>query len=405
MIPRLTGKRLLVLGAGHFQIPLIRRAKDLGCEVITADYLPDNPGHRLADVALDVSTVDMEAVLRAAQDQRVDGVVTYGSDVSAPTVAYVAEALGLPGHPFASGQLLQHKDRFRQLQHELGLPHPPFTAATEPSSLLAAVAARGLRWPLIVKPADSSGSKGQSVVDDPEELAAAFEHARPFSRCGVVLAEELLEPEILELVGELWIREGELAFRQYGHNHFRDDARIRVPVGEIVPGFFGPEVEEALDEQLQAIISSTHLRTGCMNFDALVARGQVHVLDVGLRNGGNYLDDLIALSTGVDLTEAAICSALGTPFECPHRGVAAPLPALSYLLTSDREGRFGGLAIDDNLRPYLRREVVFCGLGAPVHAYLRGDHALGLVLFLFPDDATLRRVLAALPDGVQVRVD
>src|SRR5436190_13344602 len=107
----LTSARLFVLGAGAYQLPVIRRALDLGCHVVVADYRPDNPGHRLASASEIVSTVDRDAILDVARRHAVDGVLTYGSDVSVPSVAYVAERLGLPGNPYETAALLQRKDR------------------------------------------------------------------------------------------------------------------------------------------------------------------------------------------------------------------------------------------------------------------------------------------------------
>src|SRR5438552_1526548 len=109
-------KRVLVLGAGPYQVPVIRRALDLGCYVVVADHTPANPGHRLASASEIVSTVDHEAILDVARRHAADGVLTYGSDVSAPAVAYVSERLGLPGNPYETAALLQRKDRIRELQ-------------------------------------------------------------------------------------------------------------------------------------------------------------------------------------------------------------------------------------------------------------------------------------------------
>lgn len=129
------GRRILVLGAGPFQIPVIEQAIELGCQVITADYLPRNPGHRLAAESWNVSTVDKESMLEMARQAHIDGVLTYGSDVSTPTVAFVADALGLPGNPPRTAALLQRKDLIRDLQRTLGLPHPPFVAARSADEL------------------------------------------------------------------------------------------------------------------------------------------------------------------------------------------------------------------------------------------------------------------------------
>lgn len=87
----MTTKKILFLGASAQQMPPIKYAVQQGHYVITCDYLPDNPGHKLADEWYNVSTTDMDAVLALAKRAKVDGVVAYASDPAAPTQAYVAE--------------------------------------------------------------------------------------------------------------------------------------------------------------------------------------------------------------------------------------------------------------------------------------------------------------------------
>jgi len=77
-------KRILFLGASHFQIPPIKYAKQQGHYVITCDYLPENPGHQFADEYHNVSTTDKEAVLKLSEDLGVDGIVAYASDPASP---------------------------------------------------------------------------------------------------------------------------------------------------------------------------------------------------------------------------------------------------------------------------------------------------------------------------------
>jgi biotin carboxylase len=400
----LAGRRLLILGAGHYQIPVIRRAKALGCHVITLDYLPRNPGHALADDHAIVSTVDLPGVLQVARERRIDGVLTYGSDVSAPAVAHVAEALGLPGHPAASVARLQRKDLFRALQRSAGLPHPAFVAADTADGLERAAAEAGLPWPLVVKPADSSGSKGQTVVDAVDRLDAAFDLARPFARCGVVLAETFLPGDTLELVGEVFFEAGRLAFRQYGHNYFLEGADARVPVGELVPSLVSDAVERHLDDQLQALADAAGLRTGCLNFDGILSRGVPYLVDIGIRNGGNYLDDLMVLAGSFDFTDAAIYAALGAAY--PHwRPHANPLrTVVSYILNARRSGTFDRVEIGDAIRDWVERLELFVAPGDPVEPYLRGDRTLGIALLALPDRQTALDLLPRMPQHIQVHV-
>lgn len=399
----LAGSRLLVLGAGPYQLPVIRRATELGCHVITADYLPNNPGHRLAAVSEIVSTVDESGILDVAKRHLVDGVLTYGSDVSVRAVSFAAEELGLSGNPYRVVCRLQRKDQFRRLQRALGLPHPRFAAASTHEALIAECT--DLSYPALVKPVDSSGSKGQAVARSKTELKSAFDRARPFARCGVIIAEELLAQDIMELVGEVLIEDGWLAFAQYGHNWFCDEVQPRVPAGEIVPGAVPQDVMAELDRQLQALVSGAGLRTGCMNFDALLSQGKVVLLDVGLRNGGNLFADVINLSTGVDLTTAAIYASLGLRFEVPSLHVDRSRTIVSHVVHSHvPDGRFESVQLDPAVAPWLIRESIFASDGDPIAAYTRGDAGIGIIIFEQPDAPAAASFVQRHPHPARIRL-
>ena len=151
-------KKILLLGGSQQQIPSIKKAKELGFYTVTCDYLPENPGHKFADEYYNVSTTDKEAVLSLAKKLQIDGIVAYASDPAAPTAAYVAEKMGLPGNPYESVKILTEKDLFRDFLHNHGLNCPKahgYTSCEE-----AAKDIEQFQFPVMVKPVDSSGSKG-----------------------------------------------------------------------------------------------------------------------------------------------------------------------------------------------------------------------------------------------------
>ena len=117
-------KKILMLGGAKQQIPIIKTAKDMGYYVITCDYEPENPGHKLADEYYNVSTTDLDGVLELAKRLKIDGIIAYASDPAAPTAAYVAEKMGLPGNPYESVKLCTEKDLFRTFLKEHGFNCP-----------------------------------------------------------------------------------------------------------------------------------------------------------------------------------------------------------------------------------------------------------------------------------------
>ena len=395
-------KKILFLGAAPFQLPAIKKAQELGIQIIATDNVPSNIGHKLADYSENVSTTDLDGVLEIAKKYKVDGVMTYGSDVSTPAVAYVAEQLNLNGNPFQSAMLLQRKDEFRKFQKEIGLPHPDFQIIDKDFNPHKDKIQ--LDFPFLVKPSDSSGSKGQTKVKSMDDLANAIAIARNFCRCGVVICEKFLESDSLELDGDVLVQDGKLSFAHYGHNYFLKNGNYNVPIGEIMPGFFDENIVKQIDDQIQQIIDHFHLKTGCINFDGLIVDNQVVILDIGLRNGGNYVPDLIKMSTDVDLTEAAVYCALGITYPIKELHVKKSKPVMTHILNSRVEGYFLGVKYTPEIVNNVKKSISFVELESEVNVFSRGDYALGVAFLEFDSVEEMKEKWDKVEDWISIDV-
>jgi len=184
-------KKLLLLGGSAQQIVAIDTAKHLGYETILCDYLPDNPGQFHADKFYQTSTTDKTAILGIAQKEKIDGIVAYASDPAAPTAAFVAEQMGLAGNPLKSVETLCNKDQFRIFLEENGFNAP--RAGSYVTREQGLNARNYFNLPVIVKPVDSSGSKGATIVRDWADLEEAIVFAFSFSRSSRIIVEEYIE--------------------------------------------------------------------------------------------------------------------------------------------------------------------------------------------------------------------
>ncbi|MBK8047625.1 MAG: ATP-grasp domain-containing protein [Anaerolineales bacterium] len=306
-------KRLMVLGAGPGQLPIIQRAVAMGCHVITVDYLPDNIGHKLSQASVNCSTVDVAGVLAAARELRVDGIVTFASDVATATVGAVAAALGLPGCPPAVAETMSNKARFRRFQAERpSLKSPGFTAGTEFAVIAPQIEA--LRWPVMFKPVDTSGSRGVTSVAtfDMDACAAAFAYAQQYSRSGLVCAEEYVEGE--DVSGDGFLVQGQLyavITQKYKQGY--------VPTGHSLPTHLSRLDQDRIFAEVMATCAALGYTDGPIDFDVRVAPDYVTVLEMSPRLGGNGIPMLVARSTEFDLVKATIHYALGAPVHFPAR--------------------------------------------------------------------------------------
>ena len=174
-------KKILILGGTSFQVPCIKYAKEKGYHVITCDYLSENPGHKYSDEFYNVSTTDLQAVLKLARKLEIDGILAYASDPAAPTAAYVAEKMGLPGNSYKAVKTLSEKDLYRSFLRLKNFNTPFYGAYSSLNEF--ADEREEFTYPIIVKPVDSSGSKGISAVNDFWEMDKAINYAMKFSRC------------------------------------------------------------------------------------------------------------------------------------------------------------------------------------------------------------------------------
>lgn len=154
-----TKKKLLLLGGLRNLIPVIKAAHEQGYYVITCDYKPNNPAHQFSDEFHNISILDKEAVLALAKELNINGILSFAVDPEVATAAYFAEKLNLPFNDSnASVDILQNKAKFREFltQNDFNVPKAKGFSSTK--NLDNEI--KYFNWPLIVKPVDSSGSKG-----------------------------------------------------------------------------------------------------------------------------------------------------------------------------------------------------------------------------------------------------
>ena len=395
-------KTLLLLGGSRYLLPVIRAGQALGCRVITCDYLPDNIAHRYSDAYANVSIVDREAVLALARKEKIDGVMSFACDPGVVTAAYVAQEMGLPNvGPLTSVELLQDKGRFRRFLTENGFPVPfsqSFSAGEE-------LPLSRLRYPLMVKPVDSAGSKGVTRVDREEELPAAIRHALDFSRAGRFILEDFIAPLGFPSDTECFSVDGELRFVSFNNQYFDPKAsNPYTPAGFTWPSTMPESAQKDLTEQLRRLLKLLGMGTCVYNVESrLGSDGTAYLMEVSPRGGGNRLCEMLRYTTGVDLIEAAVRAALGMPVSIPERFEYQG--SWSYVaLHSYESGLFEGLDITEDARPYLVEEDLWVRAGERVEAFSGANKTIGTLVLNWPDNRTRDEHMADLDKWLRIRV-
>lgn len=384
-------KKILLLGGSAQQIIAIKTAKRLGYYTVLCDFLTNNPGQYEADKFYLVSTTDKDAILEVAQEEKIDGVLAYASDPAAPTAAYIAEKLGLQGNPYQSVEILCNKDRFRKFLLENSFSAPKAHGYASADDVLNAKIS--YEYPIIIKPVDSSGSKGATVLHSEEGLMEAVEFAFSFSRCHRIIVEHFIEKKHPYLIGgDVFIENGKIVLWGLMNCHRDNSVNPLVPVGKSYPLQLEVEDIQRVKETLASMVEKLGIRNGSMNVELVVDKSnRVWPIDVGPRSGGNMIPDLLGDMFGVDIAEMSIEAAMGTPIKGK---VHEPTGYYAtHNLHSAKNGIYKDISFAPEIEQYIYRKCLYKKAGDPVEYFDNAAKCLGIVFFKFPDEKTMQNVL------------
>ena len=387
-------KKLLLLGGAHYLLPVIRAAHRLGLYVITCDYLPDNIAHKYADEYRNVSIIDKDAVLAAAREMGVDGVMSFACDPGVVTAAYVAEQMGLPSAgSYEAVSILQNKGRFRAFLRDNGFTVPWAKSYTDPAEALRD--AKDYPWPVIVKPVDSAGSKGVSRVDSAEQLADAIRRALDYSFSGTFIVEQFITQRGYSSDTDCFSVDGKLVYCSFDEQRFDAAAENPyTPAAYSWPSSMPAEIQAELRAELQRLITLLGLGTSLYNIETRQGTdGRAYIMEVSPRGGGNRLSEVLELASGTKLVENAVRAAVGLPVEPMsdpvYRGHWAEI-----ILHSDRDGRFRELSVAPEAAPMVVERDLWVAPGEPVERFTGANKAVGTLVMNFPDRETLETYMS-----------
>jgi len=371
-------KKIMILGAGILQLPAIRKAKEMGLQVVAVDMDPNAIGFSEDDVIKEViSTIDIPGVLEAAKRHKIHGVMTLASDMPMRTVAAVAKEMGLVGITEDTALKATNKAAMRQALQDYGVPIPKFFKVSNAEQYRQAVAQ--MPGAFMVKPADNSGSRGIIKVEDPQNVAdveAAYSYSRGFSRGGDVVVEEYMQGS--EVSVETLTVDGVCHVIQIT-DKLTTGAPYFVEMGHSQPTAHSSEVAEKIRQVAIAANRAVGIQNGPSHTEIMVTADGPKVVELGARLGGDCITThLVPLSTGVDMVECCIRIALGqTPQLEPtlQRGSAiryfSQTPGVVRAITGLEEAE---------KMPEIRQISIVHGVGQTVEQIRSSGHRLGFVI-------------------------
>lgn len=394
-----------MLGGSLYQAYAIKEAVRLGYYVISCDYLPNNPGHKYAHEYYNISTTDKEAVLALAKELKVEGVVAYASDPAAPTAAYVCEKLGLPTSPYKSVEILSKKDLFREFLASNGFNVPKAQGFSSYEEVLYSI--DKFKLPVMVKPVDSSGSKGINKMTDVSQLKAFVEDALSYSRDKRFLIEEFIEKKGYQISGDAFSVDGKLVFHCFGNEYYSDKvAKDFAPLGECWPFLMDDSIVSRLHSDLQRLISLLGMKSTAYNVEAIVDKDDnIYLLELGARSGGSLIPQIIELATGVNMVTYVIKAALGEDCSDLHMEFSKGCWS-NYMVHANQTGKYVKTVFDPNFEKYhLISFVTDIKPGDNVYKFRDAQDALGTLIVKYDNPDQMFEMIKNMDKYVNVIID
>lgn len=367
-------KKIMILGAGIYQVPLIKTAQRMGLFTIVVSIPGNYPGFALADKVYYENTVDEDTVLEIAIKEQIDGIVTTGTDVCIGTVGKVCDAMGLCGLSHNAAEIAVDKMLMKEKYEEFGVRTARFREVSFSCPDLK-TAVSELNFPLIFKSVDSSGSRGIIRVDSFDDFEEATAYVKENTRKDYFLIEEFIEGE--EFGAQAFVYNGQVSFiLPHGDYVFHGDTGV--PIGHFAPYCLGEDVIKDAKLQLTKAVKAMGLDYCAINADFILKDNQTYVLELGGRCGATCLAELVSIYYGFDYYEKILKAALGEDPDFDTTSHA--IPNASHLLMSTKDGiikeQHDLMQKDPNIL-----EVQFdYNPGDSVNAFRVGPHRIGHII-------------------------
>ena len=396
---------IMILGAGIYQVPLIRRAKARGFRTAVVSIRGDYPGFALADRPLYIDTTDREEVLAAARRENICAVATTGTDVAVPALGLVCDALGLPGVSLEAALKATDKIRMKEAFRAGGVQTSAFRAVSGPEEALAA--AEEIGYPVMIKIPDRSGSRGITKAETPEALREAWDFAREATEAPRLLTEGFVDGR--EFGVDALIQHGRFRGIFPHEKLVYRSARTGIPAGHLCPDGFSDSVREKIGDQMRKIQAALGLDDCAVNVDAILTpEGNVSIIEAAARCGGTGIPEALGGALGTDYYDRILDLALGV--EIPELAWKSGCAAASRLLWSQRSGRLA--AVEYRAEGTKIRNGDFRGKttevsldvrpGARVTAFANGTHRIGQAVFRGETREAVRRMVDEFTAGCSV---
>ena len=257
----------------------------------------------------------------------------------------------------------------------------------------------------MIKPVDSSGSKGINKLTDVSQLRDFVEDALKYSRKKRIIIEEFIVKKGYQISGDAFSVDGKLVFHCLGNEYYSSkNVKDFAPIGECWPFLMDRNYIDTLAVDLQRLISLLGMKSTAYNVEAIVGENEkVYILELGARSGGSLIPQVTYLATGVDMVEYVIKAAVGE--NCDSLQMAPVKGCWSnYMIHSSKTGLFDGFDVEESFKTdHLVDIVSDIKIGDPVHYFSDAQDCVAEAIVKYDTPEQMMQLIPELDQKIRVK--
>ena len=391
--------KILILGAGIYQVPLIKKAKEMGLYTIVASINGNYPGFDLADKVYYANTVDINLIKEIARNEKITAICTTGTDVAVQTIGAVCDELGLCGISEESAKIATNKLLMKEAFNKGNVRSAEFVKVSTIEE--AKKEARTIGLPVMFKSVDSSGSRGIIKVENYADIEKAFKYSKENTRKNYIIIEKFIQGS--EIGVDAFVVDNEIQLLLPHNKLVYNNGDTDVPLGHSFPYECSESLLNDIKEQVTKVIKSVGFNNCAVNMDVLINKDKAYVIEAGGRAGATCIPELISIHCGFNYYEKMIKCALGERVDFE---VTNYTPCAARLITSNSNG----IIKDINIEKYKLNKSIDISfdydIGDNVNKFRVGPDRIGQIIVQGESlDAVLKTLIKVSDDKKLIIID
>lgn len=390
-------KKILVLGAGIYQVPLIKKIKELGHYAIVTSIPGDYPGFEFADKVYYADTIDKDAILSIARDEKIDAILVTGTDVAVNTLGYICDTLELPGITSEVAMRVTNKAVMKKCMIENGIRTPIFERVYTLEEAYKACETIG--FPVVFKCVDKSGSRGIYKAVSENDVTKAYQYSMGSTNLNYIIVEKFINGYEIGVDGYI----GEDSIFIVPHDKIvYNNGFTNVPIGHVFPYECNNELDADIKEQIVSTAKALRIKNSFFNADVMICDNKSYILEIGARCGATCIPELISIHYDIDYYELMIKKALGENIQFPE---IYKLATIGQLLFSETSGCIQNVEADIEHCEGFEQFSIDYKTGAKIPAFKVGPDRIGQIIVSGKTVSEAKKHINYIKEKIKIKVE